>query len=82
MSEPKIKLDVDVDGETSGRSICVPYINMLKNHQNVRLEFPTIHDAVKLQKAMCEYLSRNSIYNVRQTRRKNIIYLVKEERGT
>ena len=47
------------------------------DHDNARLGFSDTNTAVKCQKAMCMLLSRNRIFDVKVTRRKNTVYLIR-----
>ena len=47
------------------------------DYDNARLAFDDTKKAVKCQKALCMLLSRNLIYNVQITRRKNTAYLIR-----
>lgn len=79
MSVPKIEFDVDMQKEGRYESEYAKYIDMLDDHQNVKIEYETIQEATKVQKAICMLLNRRKSYNITQMRRKNIIYLIKEE---
>lgn len=47
------------------------------NHQNMKTEYDSVDEAYKAQKVLCMIISRNSVYDVRITRRKNVLYVIK-----
>jgi len=79
MSKPKITFDVDVKRETRGESEFYEYIDMLDEHKSVKLEFAETKDAVRVQKGIYMLLDRQRRCDIVPMRRKNIIYLFKEE---
>lgn len=47
--------------------------------QNAKIEYDTIEDATKAQKAMCMLVDRYQILDVVITRKQNILYLIRKE---
>ena len=75
----KVQYDVKVPRNTYGNS---PYADAFWNfyeskHKNVRFEYDTVEEATSAQKRMCMLTSRNKIYDVMITRRKNVLYVIK-----
>ena len=79
MSEPKVEYDVDMEKEAQHESGYIKYIDMMQGHQNVKITFNSVKEATNAQKAICMLINRRKLYDVTQIRRKNAIYLVKEE---
>lgn len=79
MLEPKITFDVDVKRNIRGVSEFYKYIDMLDEHENVKLEFAETKDAIRVQKGIYMLLGRQRRCDIVPMRRKNIIYLFKEE---
>ena len=48
------------------------------DYESVKLEYDCQEEAIKCQQAICMLLSRNRIYNIRATRRKNVLKLIRE----
>ena len=77
----KIEYDVDVPHNTYGKA---PYASVFwkfyeSEHKNTRMEFNTVKEAHACQKAICNLLTRNKIYNVIITRRENAVYLIRSD---
>lgn len=79
MMSPQVEYDVDMEKEAQHESGYVKYIDMLQDHQNVKITFDSVKEATNAQKAIYMLITRRKLYNVTQIRRKNVIYLVKEE---
>lgn len=47
------------------------------DHENVRLTYETVEQAVKVQRSFGMMAARNRIYNIQIKRRKNDVYLVR-----
>lgn len=47
------------------------------NHENVKLTYETVEQAVKVQRSFGMMVARNRIYNIQIKRRKNNVYLVR-----
>ena len=47
------------------------------DHKSAKWEFEEVKEAMNCQSAVCMFTSRNKIYDLRATRRKNVLYLVR-----
>ena len=47
------------------------------DHENVKLTYETVEQAVKVQRSLGMMVARNRIYNIMVKRRKNDVYLVR-----
>ena len=79
MIEFETVLKVMIKKITFEHGSCREYMELLEKERRLEIVFPTIEDATKVQKAICMYLSRNRIFDVRQKRRGNVIFLMKGE---
>ena len=74
----KVEYDVELP-----KTYCGKYKDKLKefyesDHYNARWEFENEEEAKKCHAAICMFTSRNKIYDLVVTRRKNILYLIKD----
>lgn len=66
---------------TAGRT---PYTDAFwkfynSNHSNAKMGFETVEEATKYQQRLCMIRNRKHLYSVTITRRKNVLYLIREK---
>ena len=46
-------------------------------HKTVKMEYESVQKAMKAQKSICMLISRHQIFDVKVTRRENVLYAVR-----
>lgn len=77
-----MKVEYDVESTpTAGQA---PYTDMFwqfynSKHSNAKMECETVEEATKYQQRLCMIRNRKHLYSVTITRRKNVLYLIREK---
>lgn len=78
----KIAYDVPVPHRVQGKPHAAAFWDFYNgNHSTARLEFDDIKEAQKCTQSLCMLLARNKIFDVLMTRRRNVVYLIRKEKG-
>lgn len=87
LSMDRLDLVADVEYPVEKYSVVVPCENshadalgkfQKSEYKTVKLDFGTIEEAKKCQQAICMLLSRKKIFDIRATRNKNVLQLIRE----
>lgn len=79
----EVVANVEYNVETTPTAGQAPYTYMFwqfynSNHSNAKMECETVEEATKYQQRLCMIRNRKHLYSVTITRRKNVLYLIRE----
>lgn len=75
-----IEYDADIESQpykSSRYTYILQQFRHQKEHDNIKLTFDDMGNAVKVQKSFCEYMRNHKIYDVTVIRRAEVIYLIR-----
>ena len=76
----KVEYDVAVPFKEQGKPHAAAFWNFYNNnHKTVRLECDDIAEAKKCSQSLYMLMTRRKIFDVLMTRRKNVVYLMRNE---
>lgn len=78
----KIEYDTEVPDRHYRQSACTQKFWEFyreSSHYNMKLSLESVEEAARAQKNLCMAISRNRIFDIVISRRKNVLYVIRQE---